>query len=311
MTKRVFVTEYVGLSTRLEVLALAFLISDYYGHEVCIDWKDIDALTIHGAHRRGRGLFGRLAAYKLREYSPEAFHAIASHRCVNLRTHEGPRHLLQKYYLPTAQRIRLRPDLIDTIRATFQRHAHRPVVAVHIRRGDFKLKKHDWFDVNAVLWPATPDWWYEHVMGEIQKAFPDVAFYVACSGSLADFPNLTSRFDVFELPTVSPYGYKEAGHAAARHPAADLYALGCCRVMVGSTCSTFSHYAANMLGGPTTVLVPPAEKSFREAPAYARADLHGQGAFDWYAACRTGAGLHTVQDASTLPIITGAHVGWM
>jgi hypothetical protein len=47
--KRVFITEYVGLSTRLETLAMAFMNSDYYGHEVCIDWKDADAHG-RGAH---------------------------------------------------------------------------------------------------------------------------------------------------------------------------------------------------------------------------------------------------------------------
>jgi len=311
MKKSVFITEYVGLSTRLEVLAMAFMISDYYGHEVCIDWKDIDALNIQGVTVRGRGLLGRLNAWKLRDYSTEAFHAIARHHNVNLRTHEGPRHLLEKYYLPTARRIKLRPDLIEVIRDTFTRYEHRPVVAVHIRRGDFKLIKNDWFNVHGAVWPATPDWWYEHVMGEIQKAHPDVAFFVSCSGSLAAFPNLTSRFDVFDLPTTSPYSYKEAGHAASRHPAADLFALGCCQVMLGSSCSTFSHYAANMLGEPTTVLVPPSEKTHRDAPAYCRADLHGRGAFDWYAACRTGVGLSPVSDATTLPITRGASVDWM
>ena len=53
------------------------------------------------------------------------FHRIARHRNVVLRTHEGPRHLLEKLYLPTARRVKLRPDLIETIRATFARYAGR------------------------------------------------------------------------------------------------------------------------------------------------------------------------------------------
>jgi hypothetical protein len=309
--KRVFITEYVGLSTRLEALAMAFMISDYFGHEVCIDWKDTDALNIRGVRHRGRGLRGRIDSWKLREYSTEAFHAIAAHRNVNLRTHEGPRHLLEKYYLPTAQRVKLRPDLIDTIRATFAPYQSRPLVGVHIRRGDFHIMSPDVFDVKAAIWPAVPDWWYEHVMGEIKKAVPDVAFFVSCSGSLDEFPNLTSKFEMFDLPTLSPYDYKEAGHRARRHPAADLWALGCCNVMVGSSCSTFTHYAANMLGGPTTVLVPPAEKIHATAPSYCCINQHGRGAHDWYSACRSGEGLVAVTDARTLPVTAGAFVDWM
>jgi hypothetical protein len=122
LKKRIFVNEYVGLSTRLEALAMAFLVSDYYGHEVCIDWKELDALNVIGATVRGRGLAGRLGAFKLRENAPaEDFHRIARHANVNLRTHQGPRHLLDRYYLPTAQRVKLRPDLIDAIRAGFAR----------------------------------------------------------------------------------------------------------------------------------------------------------------------------------------------
>ncbi|MEP7056490.1 MAG: hypothetical protein ABI809_01800 [Caldimonas sp.] len=308
--KRVFVTEYVGLSTRLEALAMAFLISDYFGHEVCIDWHELDALNVVGARRRGRGLLGRLDSLKLRDYSAEAFQRIARHRNVVLRTHEGPRHLLEKLYLPTARRVKLRPDLIETIRATFTRYAGRPLAGVHIRRGDFALLGDDEFDVNAAEWPAVPDWWYEHVMARIRERFPDVAFFVSCTGTLDDYPAL-KKFDVFDLPTAFPYGYKGPSHAALRHPAADLFALACCSVTVGTPCSTFTHYAADMLGNPTTVLVPPATKITRSAPSFGRLDLYGRGAFDYYAACRSGAGIEPVADAATLPLARGADVDWM
>jgi hypothetical protein len=309
--KRVFITEYVGLSTRLEALAMAFMISDYFGHEVCIDWNELDALHVVGARVSGRGLLGRLNSLKIRGDTLADFHRIAAHRHVNLRTHEGPRHLLQRYLLPTARRVKLRPDLIDVIRDTFSRYAQRPLVGVHIRRGDFPLTTQDEFDVKAHIWPAVPDWWYEHVMAQIQQAVPDVAFFVSCSGSLDAFPRLQKKFDVFDLPAGSPYAYKQAGHQSRRHPAADLFALGCCGTLVGSSCSTFTHYAANMLGQPTTILVPPAHKIFPSQPEYCRVDMHGRGAFDWYNACRTGQGLVAVSDAASLPISNGAHVEWM
>lgn len=308
--KRVFVTEYVGLSTRLEALAMAFLISEYFGHQVCIDWHELDALNIVGAHRRGRGLLGRLDSLKLRSYSPETFDRIPRHRNVVLRTHEGPRHLLEKLYLPTARRVKLRPDLIETIRTTFSGYAGRPLVGVHIRRGDFALLSEGEFDVNAAEWPAVPDWWYAHVMAQIRHGFPDVAFFVSCTGGLDEYPALKD-FDVFDLPTTFPYGYKGPAHAASRHPAADLFALACCGVVVGTPCSTFSHYAANMLGEPGTLLVPPATRMSRAAPSFCRLDLYGRGAFDYYAACRTGQGLETVADAGTLPLARAANVDWM
>jgi hypothetical protein len=156
-----------------------------------------------------------------------------------------------------------------------------------------------------------PDWWYAHVMGEIQKVVPDVAFYVSCTGSLDDYPHLTQHFPVFEIATESPYAYKGPSHHSRRHPAADLFALGCCSTLVATTCSTFSHYAANMLGEPTTVLVPPAHPIAAARPEYCRIAMHGRGAFDWYRACRTGAGLEPVRDAATLPIRRGACVDWM
>ena len=309
--KRVFVTEYVGLSTRLEALAMAFMISERYGHEVCVDWHELDALNIVGARRRGRGLTGRIDSHKLRHYSAEALHRVASHRNVVLRTHEGPRHLLEPLYLPTAKRVKLRPDLVEVIRDTFAPYAGRPLVGVHIRRGDFPLVDGPTFDVNATEWPAVPDWWYAHVMEAIEARLPDVAFFVSCTGSLDDYPALVNRFDVFDLPTGFPYGYKGPSHAARRHPAADLFALGCCNVVVATPCSTFSHYAADMLGDPAALLVPPATPISRAAPAFARLDLHGRGAFDYYAACRTGQGAVAVGDAATLPIGRGANVDWM
>ena len=309
--KRVFITEYVGLSTRLEALAMAFMISDRFGHEVCIDWRELDALSVQGARVRGRGLLGRLNSLKLLGDASNAFERIAEYSNINLRTHNGPRQLLEKYYLPTARRVKLRADLAAIIRETFARYAQRPLVGVHIRRGDFALVNEQAFDVNAHVWPAVPDWWYEHVMGQIQSAVPDVAFFVSCSGSLAEFANLRNNFDVFDLPAGSPYGYKKEGHHSLRHPAADLFALGCCKTVIGSTCSTFTHYAANMLGVPTTVLLPPAHKMFREQPEFRKLDMYGRGAFDWYAACRSGHGLQPVADAGTLPIAPGASADWM
>ena len=147
----------------------------------------------------------------------------------------------------------------------------------------------------------------------IKQAVPDVVFFVSCTGSLDAYPFLRN-FEVFDMPAESPYEYKhhrKAGHQSDRHPAADLFALGCCGLLVGSPCSTFTHYAANMLGQATTVLVPPAHKIYPSNPEYGRTDLYGCGAGDYYAACRTGVGQTPVTDAATLPVTRGAFVDWM
>lgn len=309
--KKIFITDYVGLSTRLEALAMAFLISDYFGHEVCLDWLELDALHVVGARKRGRGVLGRLNSIKLLGDASAGFNRIQNYTNVNLRTHHGPEYLLRKMYLPTAQRVKLRPDLIEVIRDTFARYENRPLVGVHIRRGDFPLIKPDMFDVNAFEWPAVPDWWYEHVMAQIQQCVPNVAFFVSCSGSLDDFPNLQKNFDIFDMPSASPYSHLDVGHASARHPAVDLFALGCCNTLIGSPCSTFTHYAANMLGMPTQVLIPPAHPISQSHPSFSKVNLHGRGAADWYAACRTGEGQEAVTDTRTLQITNGASVDWM
>lgn len=310
LPQRVWITEYVGLSSRLEALALAFLVHEYFGHEVCLDWRDLDAFNVVGASRARRGLLGRIDTLKIHAQTRDNFYRVPGHTNVNVRTHYGPEHLLRNIYLPTAQRVKLRPDLIEVIRNTFHRYRDRPLVGVHVRRGDFTVTGLDEFDVNAVMWPAAPDWWYEHVMRCIQQAVPGVVFFVSCSGRLDDHGFLRG-FEVFDLPAPSPYGYKEAGHASARHPAADLFALGCCDTVVGSPCSTFTHYAANMLGRPTTVLVPPAYKISRSQPEFGTLRLHGHGAGDWLKACRTGHEWNSIADAATLQITQGANVEWM
>jgi hypothetical protein len=307
----VFIDEYVGLSTRLETLAMAFLISEHFGHQVCLDWSELDSFDVVGARREKCGLLGRVDSIKLRDYSPQLFDRIAGHAHVRLRTHQGPSHLLSHLYLPTARRVKLRPDLIQTIRDSFEPYKDRPVVGVHIRGGDFRLVDPDEFDVTAAEWPAVPQWWYEHVMGRIQAAFPDVAFFVSCTGSLEELPNLTKNFDVFDLPTSFPYAYKGPDHASRRHPTADLFALGCCSVIIGSPCSTFTHYAAHMLGEPSMVLVPPAHKMVRQQPAFSKLCLYGRSAFDWYAACRQGVGLAAVDDPRSALAPGPARLDWM
>ena len=311
MNRKVFIDGRMALSTRLEALAMGFLISEYYGHEVCLDWAELDSFRVIGARIETCGPWDRLRALRLRDYSPELFYRIAGHKRVRLRTHQGPAHLLSRLYLPTAQRVKLRPDLIQVIRDTFQQHAGRPVVGVHIERDGTQPVDADAFDVTAAPCPAVPEWWYEHVMQAIQAAFPNVAFFVSCAGGLAEVPNLTKNFDVFDLPASFLHSAQALEHAARRHPVADLFALGCCSLIIGTPCSTFTHYAAHMLGEPSTVLVPPAHKICRAQPAFSQVNLYGRSAFDWTTACRQGTGLAPVRDTRMALRPGPAWLDWM
>ncbi|MDB6122355.1 MAG: hypothetical protein JWQ71_1348 [Pedosphaera sp.] len=308
--KKLFITDYVGLSTRLEALALAFVISDYYGHEVCLDWPELDSFKVVGAKEQGLGIAGRMGALRMRNYSDELFYKIKDHDKVILRTHKGPAHLLERYYIPTAQRVKLRPDYVYQIRETFGRYANRPVVGVHIRRGDFKVANGDVFDANHTEWPGTPTWWYEFVLGKIAAVHKNAAFFISCTGDSDSFQELKKNFDVFELPTSSPYGYKGPDHDSKRHPMADLFALACCNVIVGSTCSTFSHYAANALGAPSTCLVPP-PKTRRDDPQCGSLDLYGKGAYTWYKSCREGTNLKLIAKQADLPEAKPVQFKWL
>jgi hypothetical protein len=289
---------------------MAFLISESYGHEVCLDWPELKSFDVIGARRKSMGLIDRIGLLKIRDYSDELFHRIKDYAKINLRTYNGPTHLLERIYLATAKRVKLRPDLMEAIRSTFAHYANRPVVAVHIRRGDFKLVDDGIFDVNRHEWPATPTWWYENVMGKIASACKDVAFYVACTGDLDTFDTLKKNFDVFEVPTTYIYTYKGPDHDAKCDPAADLFALAGCNVMVASACSTFSHYAANALGRPTTCLIPPPTTT-RENPQFGKINLYGKGASLWCKCCREGLNTVPVKTAQDLPEFSPASYDWL
>ncbi|MBM3861434.1 MAG: hypothetical protein FJ395_17545 [Verrucomicrobia bacterium] len=307
---KVFITDYVGLSTRLETLALGFVISEHYGHEVCLDWPELDSFEVVGVRREGLGLTGRLGAVRIYECDDDQFAKLKDYRRIILRTHHGPAHLLEPAYVRTAQRVRLRVDLAQMIRDVFGRYAARPVVGVHVRRGDFALADEDVFDVKRAEWPATPTWWYEFVLGKIAAAHQDVAFFLSCTGNSDALAVLKKNFDIFELPTSSPYNYKGDGHYSKRHPMADLFALGCCRLIVASSCSTFSHYAAHALGRPSTCLIPPPQM-VRANPQCGKVSLYGKGAAAWYRCCREGASLVMVNSTADLPEPVSAAVDWL
>ncbi|MBI3881382.1 MAG: hypothetical protein HY301_15130 [Verrucomicrobia bacterium] len=310
LRRKLFLQEYIGLANRLESLTLAFAIRCAHGHQVFLDWPELDALVIEGVPTRAPGPLGRLGALRLRECPPEVFARLGEHRKILLRTYLGPDDLLNPLYLPTLERIRIRPHIAEEIRGVFAPVANRPVVGVHIRRGDYPLGDPDEYDTNSTKHPAVPLWWYEQAMAALVKRHGDAVFYLSFSGQGAEFESLRKNFDLIQARTRSPYGRVGTGHHAELHPVVDLFALACCPVVLGTPLSSFSHYAAHLLGPASACLLPPVQVK-RNAWAASRLDLRGQRLPVWSAACRSGK-LHELLSADLREVPAApARTSWL
>jgi len=278
---------------------------------VCLDWPELDAFTIDGTIRRKAGLFDRIGRIKVRDCDRELFETLGKYRTIILRGMDGPSDLLDPWYLKSARRLRLFPEHAETIRKTFAGFQGRPVVGVHIRRGDFILPEvEDEYDAVWTRHAAVPLWWYEHVMTEMVRHCPEVCFFLSCTGSSEEYRGLREKFEVFEMPVLSTYNYKGAGHSSVRHPVTDLFALASCSVIIATPKSSFSHYAAHVLGSPSTAILPPPRTSVK-SPAYGYVQFYGQRLPAWTAASRKGVGLILVEDQSKVPKSTLPDTGWM
>ncbi len=299
LPKRIFVTDYLGLCNRLEAMTLAFAIQARYGHEICVDWPQLDALEIDGTAVRSPGLLARVGVLRLHAATRAEFETLGRWRNIFLRGPDGPAEVLDPLFLPTARRVRLRPAFARVVDEAFAPYAGRPVAGVHIRRGDFQLVDEEVYDINATSFPAVPTWWYEWMMDRLVARQPDLAFLLSCTGDSDQFAVLKKNFDVFEVNATSAYPFQRAGHQARGNPVADLFALSRCPVLLATPRSTFSHYPAHALGEPTTCLLP-ARRMTRQAPGFGVTHLHGQRAPTWLRASVEGVGVEP-GDAANLP----------
>jgi hypothetical protein len=180
-------------------------------------------------------------------------------------------------------RFSLCPPLAEQIAAVFQRLGSRPVVGVHLRRGDFPLLSEEVYDLHQALLSAVPLWWHEWVMNAIVRHQPDVCFLICHNGKTEAVTLLKKNFDVIEMPIANPY-HNDPKHRSKHHPVADLFALACCPVIMGTPVSSFSHYAANVLGNESTCLLPPPRMT-RGEPAIVRIRAHKCILNYWIRAC--------------------------
>jgi len=269
----VYIDDFVGVSNKLETLPMAFAIRKAFGHEIVLDWPELDSFRVEETRRGSVRILARIGATRVRCCDDRLFNSLRGKKII-LRSLDGPAYRLDPIYLEVASRVRLERLLSDGIRSLFSRVGDRPVVGVHIRGGDYQPSAGDAYDPLRAEWPAVPLWWYEHVMGSIARQRKDACFFLSATGDPGRYTVLRRNFDVVSLDMENPYGYKGADHGSKVHPVADLFALACCPLILATPLSGFSHWAANALGGPSDCLVPLAGAT-RRAPGTGLLRLHG------------------------------------
>jgi hypothetical protein len=282
---KLYIDEFVGITNRLETLPLAFAIRRKYGHDIVLDWHELDSFSVDDTRRGKVALLARLGAKRIRDCNAAMFATLADQKII-LRSLDGPEAELGPIYLNVASKIHVAPHLAARIRELFASLDDRPVVGVHIRQGDYVLANQNKYEITKE-WPAVPVWWYEAAMAAIVAKQPETCFLLSCNGDPAQFRTLHDRFDIVTLDVRSHYQYKGSDHDSLVNPVADLFALACCPTLLATPVSGYSHWAANALGSPTSCIVP-VPGATREQPLMGRVELYGGRLPRWRAAGRTG-----------------------
>lgn len=270
---KLYIDDFVGVSNKLETLPMAFAIRKEHGHEIILDWPELDTLSVEGTRRGKVRLAARVGAIRVHSCDDRTFRNLRGKKII-LRSLDGPAFRLDPIYLDVAARVRLNPEPALAIREAFSRFGGRPVVGVHLRRGDYLDPGDDCYDVRELEWPSVPLWWYEHAMEAVARRSKDVAFFLSATGDPDSHTALRKNFDLFSLDVSNPYGYKGGGHQSRVHPVLDLFALACCPVILATPLSGYSHWAANVLGAPSSSLVPVPGMT-RAEPAIGHLRLYG------------------------------------
>jgi hypothetical protein len=288
--KSAAIENFAGIGNRLEVLVLARLLQEAGGGEVLLDWPEWDALRVPLARKGRLDWFRRALARRVRHCGETDFEDLARTRWLLLRCLAGPEGRMRQAYLRVAAELRLREELAREIQSLFASLADRPVIGLHVRRGDFTGDPNRYTTRERGPSPPLPLTWLAAALRQCRAWWPGCAFFLAASGHVAEIEPLIREFDLRRLPLRNPYPLADPGHAAEGHPLADLFALACCEVMIATPLSSFSHFAANALGPATLCLVPP-----QDLPAggttVCQLALRGQPLSVWSRTFRDGAPL--------------------
>ncbi|MEI7728455.1 MAG: alpha-1,2-fucosyltransferase [Verrucomicrobiota bacterium] len=310
MQKHSYITDFTGICNRLEALVLAFAIRERHGHEIRISWPECDALQVAGVRVKKPGLFSFYNRIKIRDCDAATFERLSQFHNVWIRGLFGaPDELADRCLPKVAESLKLLPALAETVRKTLAT-GNRPLVGVHVRRGDFTVAQNGQFNLAQQKYNAVPDWLLLHGMKLLKARCPEVRFLICCTGDRQHYRALFDQFDCFCVESQSPYGYKGPGHASSTHPVADLFALACCDVVLATPASSFSHWAANVLGKPATVIMPPGEVS-DSAPRLVKCKLGQTRLPKWNTASRNGIGVEVIQSAKDMPMPGVPHTEWL
>jgi hypothetical protein len=304
---KLYIDEFVGVSNRLETLPLAFAIRKAYGHDIVLDWHELDSFSVADTARGRVRVLARLGALRVRNCDRALFDTLGGRKII-LRSLDGPAELLDPIYLEVARKVKLAPALAADIVDTFAKLRGRPVVGVHLRYGDYELEYEDVYRIERE-WPAVPAWWYASTMSMIKRAQPDVVFFLSGTGDPASLEEMR-EFDVLTLSVKSHYQYKGDGHGSKVHPVADLFALACCPVIIATPLSGYSHWAANALGPPTDCIVP-VPGATREDPRRALVRLYGARLPRWRATARDGVDSLPLSDLAHVNLGRPADTSWL
>jgi hypothetical protein len=253
---KLYIEEFVGITNRLETLALAFAIRKQYGHDIILDWRELDSFSVDDTRRGKVTMLAKMGAERIRNCDRAIFDRLAKKKIL-LRSLNGPSELLDPIYMDIPARIHLNDNLASVIKKSFASIENRPVVGVHIRHGDFQVIDPAVYSIDGYEWPAVPIWWYEKTMGTLVRKNREICFFLSCTGDPESYSTLTKNFDVMTLPLESHYAYKNGSeHSSKINPVADLFALACCSLLLATPISGYSHWAANVLGVPATCIVP-------------------------------------------------------
>ena len=285
------------------------MIEGRFGHSIYLHWPEKDSLSVAGTRRGRIPPWERWGSLKLRDFDEAKLAALGDARIINLRSTYGPRELQRRYVLPTAARLRAHPRIVAAIRDAYGRFGARPAVGVHIRQGDFQVSG-DLYDARAHRHPAPGLWWYEHVMSAYARAFPDVYFVLGYSGEGDVLEELRKKFAIVCLPPVFRYETLLPGHRSKGNPVVDLFGLACCTTLIATPTSSFSHWAAHLLGPPAKAILPPPQMR-RSDPCFGVAELRGCVVLDWREAAEQGHGVVLVPFGATPPPPSPAVTDWL
>lgn len=309
---KLYIEEFVGITNRLETLPLAFAIQKKYGHDIILDWRELDSFTVDGTRRGKVTVISKIGAERVRNCDETLFSRLAGKKLL-LRSLDGPPALLDDIYMDVAARIHLKESLATEIRNMFSAVEKRPVVGVHIRHGDFQVLDPSSYNIDGYEWPAVPIWWYEKNMAALARRNKEICFFLSCTGDPSSYDSLTKNFDIITAPVESHYTYKNMSndHCSTVNPVVDLFALACCPVVLATPISGYSHWAANVLGAPATCIVP-IPGATEEQPLAGAVNIHGSRLPRWRASGRTGSDV-TPLDANLSGISIGltADTSWL